>query len=92
LSEKFALRGGYYYDPAPSPANTLSILLPSISYNAFTLGVGYKTEKINLDFCLEYLTGKDRTLDYGQQVPDVGMPGIHGASMLVPNIAFTYRF
>ena len=91
LSQKFALRGGYYYDPAPSPVNTLSILLPSITYNAFTVGFGYKTEKINLDFCLEYLTGKDRELPYGQQFSaDTGMPGVHGASLLVPNIAFTF--
>jgi len=87
LCSKLSLRAGYYYDPSPSPAETLNILLPEITYNAVTLGLGYKTDKISFDFCLEYLMGKD------QESPLTGkMPGTHGMNILVPNIALTYRF
>ena len=87
FSEKLALRAGYYYDPSPSPAETLNVLLPEITYNVITLGVGYNTDKISLDLCLENLTGKD------VDSPLTGkMPGKHGMNILVPNIAFTYRF
>jgi long-chain fatty acid transport protein len=87
LCSKLALRAGYYHDPSPSPVETLNILLPEITYNAITLGFGYKTDKLNLDFCLETLMGKDA------ESPMSGkMPGTHGMSILVPNIALTYRF
>ena len=88
VSEKLALRAGYYYDPTPSPVETLSILLPEFTYNVVTAGFGYKTEKISLDFCFEALMGKD------VESPLAGgaMPGTHGMNILVPNIAFTYRF
>ncbi len=85
ISEKLAMRAGYYYDPSPSPAETLNILLPEISYNVITVGFGYKAKKVSLDFCLETLLGKD------QESPLTGkMPGTHGMNILVPNIAFTF--
>ena len=85
ISDKLAMRAGYYYDPSPSPAETLSILLPEITYNVITVGFGYKTDKISLDFCFETLLGKD------QESPLAGgiMPGTHGMNIMVPNIAFT---
>jgi long-chain fatty acid transport protein len=88
VSEKLALRAGYYYDPSPSEPATLNILLPEITYNVITAGLGYKTEKLGIDLCLEYLMGKDVTVPLGGGK----MPGTHGMSILVPNIAFTYHF
>jgi long-chain fatty acid transport protein len=86
-SEKLALRAGYYYDPSPSPSETLNVLLPEITYNVVTVGVGYKAEKLAIDFCVEYLMGKD------VDSPLTGkMPGTHGMSILTPNIAFSYHF
>jgi long-chain fatty acid transport protein len=85
LCSKMSLRAGYYYDPSPSPAETLNILLPEITYNVITIGLGYKTDKLNLGVCLEYLMGKD-------QKSTGKMTGTHGMSILVPNIAITYRF
>lgn len=86
-SEKLALRAGYYYDPSPSDPPTLNILLPEITYNVITLGFGYKTDNITLDLCMEYLMGKDVLSPMNGK-----MPGTHGMNILVPNIAFTYRF
>ncbi len=89
LSDTFSLRGGYYNDPAPAPDTTLNILLPSITYNVFTLGFGYHTEKIVLDAGFEYLSGADREADMSLSK---AMPGTHGMKMLVPSISLTFNF
>ncbi|HEX7502924.1 MAG TPA: outer membrane protein transport protein [Acidobacteriota bacterium] len=86
-SEKLALRAGYYYDPSPSDPATLNILLPEISYNVATVGLGYKADNLAVDVCVEYLMGKDVLSPMSGK-----MPGTHGMSILVPNIAFTFRF
>ena len=95
LSDQFALRGGYYYDPVVGPDETLTILLPQYTYNVVTFGLGYNTEKISLDLCVEHLMGKDRTINpatFPSPLTDPGMPGIHGMQIWVPNISLTYRF
>ena len=89
LCDKWALRAGYYYDPSPSPTETLSILLPEITYNVITAGFGYQAGKLTIDACFEMLMGKDATMTPGS---GTGMPGTHGMSILVPNIAITYHF
>jgi long-chain fatty acid transport protein len=87
VSKSFALRAGYYYDPNPGPKSTQLILLPELSYNFFTFGIGYSTAKINLDFCIEYGSGSD--VEVG--LLDGGMPGTHGMNILVPNLAITFK-
>jgi len=82
LSEKLALRAGYYYDPVVGPDETFSIILPQFTYNAVTAGFGYRTKKLSLDACLEYLMGKERTIG----------SNVYSMNILVPNIAVTYRF
>jgi long-chain fatty acid transport protein len=85
-----ALRAGFYSDPAPSPLETQNILLPNIDYSAITVGIGYKKNKIAIDFAFEYIMGKDRNVPV-TMMPDA-MPGIHGMDILVPNLTFTYYF
>jgi len=92
VSPSFALRGGYYHDPSPSPRSTMNILIPELSYNFFTIGFGYNTNKINLDFCLEYAIGKEVEVGLFEAEPDVGMPGFHNMDILVPNISLTFKF
>jgi len=89
LTNALAIRAGYYSDPAPSPTTTLNILLPSISYSVITAGIGYNNDKINFDIGVEYLMGTDRKADMNL---GKAMPGTHGMSMIVPTIAFTYKF
>ncbi len=85
LKDSLFLRAGYYYDPSPSPADTLNILLPEITYNVGTLGLGYKKNRISVDFCLEYLFGKEA------ESPMTGkMPGLHNMNIIVPNIAISF--
>ncbi|MCP4153962.1 MAG: hypothetical protein GY757_39915 [bacterium] len=89
VSEAFALRAGYYYDPNPSPTSTLTIVLPEITYNFITFGFGYKTGKINLDAGFEIAWGKERDLSFAEADPKAGMPGLHNNNIIVPNIALT---
>lgn len=90
VSEKLALRGGYYYDPGPGPKSTLNILLPELTYNWITFGFGYKSENITLDVGVEYGMGQDMTAAPADIV--YGMPGTIGMDIIVPNVALTIRF
>ncbi len=89
LNESIAIRGGYYYDPSPSPAETLSILLPEVTYNAFTFGVGYKSGGLTLDLGFEYLKGQEVECP---MTSELGMPGYHNVNIMAPNFAISYRF
>jgi long-chain fatty acid transport protein len=84
----FALRGGYYYDPAPAPDETLNILVPSFTYNSVSGGFGYKSGGFKLDFCLEYLKGKQRTIEPSGD----NLPGIYDLKILAPSFSLTISF
>ena len=92
-SEKFAIRAGYYYDPNPSPKHTRTILLPEMTFNFFTFGIGYHSKKVSIDLGFEYGMGKELEITMADLGPDdPGMPGIHNLDILVPNIAISFRF
>ena len=72
----FAFRGGYYFDPAPSPDETMNVLVPNYDFNGVTFGFGYALENgLHVDFSGEYLKGKDR--DIPLTLTDVEMPGYY---------------
>lgn len=87
-SKCLALRAGYYFDPNPGPLETQNILLPEFKYNWVTIGFGYMSEKIVIDFSVEYGTGQDITV----ALPPPAMPGVHGMKIWAPSLSFTYRF
>ena len=90
LNATTALRAGYYNDPAPGPDTTLSVLLPSHTYNAFSVGVGKTIGDLRLDFGLEYLSGNTRTgytEGYGWDGPPT-----YGMSIVVPSVSVSYTF
>lgn len=88
LGQRLALRAGYCHDPAPSPVETLNILLPSFTYDTFTFGVGYAMSGLRLDACLEYMDGKERIADS----TGTGDPGIYGMRMVIPSVSISYWF
>lgn len=87
-SEKLALRAGFYYDPAPAPDSTLTILFPSSTNNAVTAGLGFCAGKFDIDFGLEYIMGKERDV---AKYPTVGapenMPGKHKLDIFAFSLA-----
>jgi long-chain fatty acid transport protein len=83
----FAVRGGYYYDPTPTPDETLTILIPGFDFNNITFGFGYHKDGFGLDFGFEYLMGKDRNIALDEAN---SMPGLYEMYILVPQVSITY--
>jgi long-chain fatty acid transport protein len=88
LSPVLALRVGYCYDPAPSPDKTMNLLLPSYTYNTFTLGISYIVSGWKIDAGLEYMSGKDRIIEYS----GYNDPGTFGMRMIIPSISVSFEF
>jgi len=83
----FALRAGYYNDPAPAPDSTMNILIPGFTYNSLACGVGYgKKGGLHVDLGLEYLIGQKRTVTEA----DAAMPGIYTMHIAVPFLSLGY--
>jgi long-chain fatty acid transport protein len=104
LSPKFALRAGYYYDPGPAPDETRNILLPVTDFNSIAGGIGYNINGVIIDFCVEYLMGKEKTVPLGKTLPPPpdgpgdpdwqdAMPGdYHVKSILAIELAIGYKW
>lgn len=89
LNGTAAVRAGYYNDPAPGPDSTLNVLLPTFTFNGFTVGFGKSLGDLQLDLGLEYLAGKDRA---PASVLDSGMPGTYTMHIIVPSVSVQYKF
>ena len=89
VTDSFALRAGYYIDENPGPVETQNILLPEFKYNWFTAGFGYQSGKLVIDAAIQYGTGADITVPLAS---GNAMPGVHGMSMWVPSLNFSYKF
>jgi long-chain fatty acid transport protein len=96
ISPVFALRAGYYWDPSPAPDRTMNVLLPNYDFNVLTFGIGYALDTLKLEFGVEYLMGRERTVDYLKVKTDpewaTAMPGTYNMTILVPNISVSYKF
>jgi long-chain fatty acid transport protein len=75
-----ALRAGYYIDPSPAPDRTMSVLIPSHKFNAFTFGFGYGKDGLHIDLTGEYLFGKDRSVSLLDL--EANMPGDYQLDIL----------
>jgi long-chain fatty acid transport protein len=82
-SEKLAVRAGYYYDPAPAPDETLTILFPSSTNNVVTAGFGFCAGKFDIDLGFEYLMGKERDITAATH----NMPGKHKLDIFAFSLA-----
>lgn len=91
VNEQFSVRAGFYFDPAPAPEQTLSILFPNISYKGISLGAGYKIGKIVFDVAGEYLIGTDREIAIGSAT-GYNMPGTHGMNVPAWSFGVGYEF
>ena len=93
VSDKFALRGGLYHDPAPAPDESMNIIFPSNTYLGVTFGTSYKfTDAIAVDFGFEYLMGDDRDVPEYEDPEIKAMPGIHHMDILAFGIGVSYTF
>lgn len=90
LSDSFALRGGYYHDPAPAPDDTMNVLLPSFNFNVVTFGIGYTMDGLSLNFGMEYLMGAERDIPYDPAKE--AMPGMYTMNIWAPSISIGYSW
>jgi long-chain fatty acid transport protein len=56
----FAVRGGYYFDESPQPLEDVGPVLADSDRNAYTLGIGYHTERWGVDVSDIYIDFKER--------------------------------
>ena len=102
ISPKFALRAGYYNDPGPAPDETRNILLPITDFNSIAGGFGYNIDGVTIDFAVEYLMGKEKTVPFGKTLPPSmggdpdfqdAMPGdYHVKNILAIEMAIGYKW
>ncbi|MCX6565936.1 MAG: outer membrane protein transport protein [Candidatus Aminicenantes bacterium] len=87
----WAVRAGFYNDPSPAPDRTMNILLPSFGYSGLTLGFGRMAGNLQIDFGLELLLGRERTIA-ATAANAAAMPGVYGMTIVVPHFSVSHRF
>jgi long-chain fatty acid transport protein len=87
----WAVRAGFYNDPSPAPDRTMNILLPSFGYSGLTLGFGRTAGNLQIDFGLELLLGRERTIE-ATAANAAAMPGVYGMTIVVPHFSVSHRF
>lgn len=83
-----ALRGGYYFDPAPSPDETHSVLVPNYDFRSINFGFGYNVDGFHIDFMFEYLKAKERIITKTED----NMPGVYNLKLFVPGISLGFSW
>jgi long-chain fatty acid transport protein len=61
LSDRFAVRGGYFFDQSPAPAESISPLLPDADRNGFALGGTWKSGRFHADGAMWFLLSPSRS-------------------------------
>jgi long-chain fatty acid transport protein len=89
-SEKFAIRGGYYFDPSPAPDSTMNILLPIADFHCYAIGLGYDINGVVIDLGFEYLNGKERNIPIGKY--EEAMPGDYKLHIIALELCIGYRW
>lgn len=63
LSETWAVRGGYFFDESPSPAPSMSPLLPDSNRHGFCFGGSWTSGQLRLDAAGWYVRGAERSTE-----------------------------
>jgi long-chain fatty acid transport protein len=63
MGEHWALRGGYFYDQTPSPAASVSPLLPDADRHGIAAGFTYQRGRFHVDVANWYLIFKKRSTE-----------------------------
>ena len=97
VSKSVVLRGGYYYDPAPAPDETVNVLFPSSTNHVATGGISFKSGSFCFSGGAEYLFGAERDIsaDFVNGNPTEGfvneMPGLHQMDIFAFSLGIAYH-
>lgn len=89
LGEAWAVRGGYFFDQSPSPAASVSPLLPDADRNGFSLGGTWRHRSFKVDVAAWYLAFKDRSTE---GVNRDNYNGTYSNSALNVGVSLGYQF
>ncbi len=67
LSQRFAVRGGYYFDETPSPAESMSPLLPDADRHGLSAGFTWRSGRWRVDVADWFLIFKQRSTEGRQR-------------------------
>ena len=89
IDDMWAVRGGYYYDESPAPAESVTPLLPDASRQGFCLGGSWSQGHLRLDAAAWYVKFKDRSTE-GVERDDYN--GTYTGKAITFGLSFGYSF
>ena len=90
FSERFALRGGYFFDQSPSPVESVSPLLPDADRNGIALGLGWDPAgRFHVDAGTWIILSPQRSTE---GVNRDGYNGTYDSHALTVGLSIGYRF
>ncbi len=89
IDEEFALRGGYFFDKTPSPAESVSPLLPDSDRHGFALGGSWNAGNWKIDAAAWYIHSKERTTE---GLNRDGFNGTYNSNAVTGAVTLGYTF
>lgn len=89
LNDEWSVRGGYFYDPSPSPPESVSPLLPDSDRHGICAGGSWRRGPVRVDAALWWLLSQDRSTE---GVNRDHYDGIYSSSARTLGISVGYSF
>jgi len=92
VTDPFALRAGFVYDPTPVPAATMGPELPDATRLNYMVGAGYKVSAWTIDLAVMYIDKKDRMVNNQSNTAGTGFNGTWTGDAWLAGLDVGYRF
>lgn len=89
ISQVWSVRGGYYYDQSPAPAESVSPILPDASRHGIAVGATWRSGALNVDGALWGVLGEDRSTEGRNRD---GYNGTYSTNAITFAVFFGYSF
>ncbi|MEO8398786.1 MAG: outer membrane protein transport protein, partial [Ignavibacteriaceae bacterium] len=86
-SPEIVYRFGYRFNQSPNSNSTYSYLFPSVDQHIFSLGIGYKDERLTIDAAISYAWGVSKDVDSSA---NQNLFGSYSSSGYIPTITLKY--